>query len=177
MTRILPLLFIALALPALAQTKTLEQRIQELKDAGASDAKEVPNSAVADPIFPDITIHRVTYRVQTDDVAYTNTIAVEVDKSGNARYQTRLPSVLAEKPEPPEPIGTESEIHTAITDAGNPKIEKMVITYGDGYADVSGYSEVNGKLTEVQYHVTKDDKSAWVVKPYDIQSDKELLGR
>lgn len=120
---------------------------------------------------------RITYIVKEGDVVQDNTVAIAIAPDGTAAWHNRPPSVLVMRQEAPEPIGTEEDLHAAILAAGHAKVEKFRAEYGADYADVSGYSEAAGKLVEVRYHVAKDDKGAWVVKPYETQLTTEVIAR
>lgn len=120
---------------------------------------------------------RITYIVKEGNVVQDNTVAIAIAPDGTAAWHVRAPSVLAVREQAPEPIGTEAELQAAIVAAGHAKVEKFRAEYGADYADVSGYSEAAGKLVEVRYHIAKDNKGAWVVKPYETQLTTEVIAR
>lgn len=182
MKRLIPILALALCLGAFSET--LAERIAELGSAsGVAQAREVPGTRQAHPIFTDWETVRVSYvHVDTaSGIATMNTIELLIDPEGQAWYSGRRPSPVQVREAPPR-VGGDADIVSAVEAVAGAAVQKPQIMHGVDsagapYADVTGYVESSGRLARREYHVRADERGALVVKAYDAQAATEPVSR
>lgn len=166
-------------------TPTLEGRLAELKAVEAVDKARIVEQPKAVPGFEhdeNYTEAKIAYTWIEGEATFSNVVAVRISERG-AYWYGGVPSVLEQvkQAERAPAIGTDEDIRAAINAAQGVQLaDKLSIDRGERSADVTGYVEVSGKLTQVHYYVARNIKTGeWTVKRYDTETTatREALGR